>query len=256
MNVPAERRALVTGGASGLTAGIACALARDGFAGVTITFRHSNPQPVIERIESIGVRARAAQVEFSGDGALAEAALTRVVAENGPFDTLVHGVGAIDVRRFERFTLADYQEAFDANVRSAVIASRAVLPAMRATGYGRIVFFGGNGAAQTAPHPGMTLHQAAKSALTAFAKTLALEEAQSGITVNVIEIGDIREKQRGRVEALSEQSPIPRGRPGSVDDVADVVRFLIAPERDFITGAVIAVTGGLTAADERNAGRS
>jgi 3-oxoacyl-[acyl-carrier protein] reductase len=253
VNAPAERRALITGGAGGLMAGIASALAGDGFSAVTITFRHADPQAVLDRIASIGVRARAARVDFSGDAAPVETALARLVDREGPFDTLVHGVGAIDVRRFERFTLADYETAFDANVRSAVIAARAVLPAMREAGYGRIVFFGGNGAAQTAPHPGMTLHQAAKSALTAFARTLALEEARHGITVNVIEIGDIREKERGRVEARSEPSRIPRGRPGSFEDVADVVRFLIAPERDFITGAVIAVTGGLTAADERNA---
>jgi NAD(P)-dependent dehydrogenase (short-subunit alcohol dehydrogenase family) len=56
-----------------------------------------------------------------------------------------------------------------------------------------------------------------------------------------------------RNEALSQSARNPRGRPGSFEDVADVVRFLIAPERDFVTGAVIAVTGGLLQADERNA---
>lgn len=256
MNGPAQRRALVTGGASGLCAGIAAAIAQDEFASVAITYRQSDPAPVLERIGSIGVRARAARIDFSGDANAAATALEHFVAEEGPFDTLIHGVGAIDVRRFERFELRDYDHAFDANVRSAVIAVRAVLPTMRAARFGRIVVFGGNGSSQTMPHPGMTLHQAAKSALVAFAKTLALEEARHGITVNAIEIGDIREKSRPRSEALDLPSPIPRGRPGSVDDVADVVRFLIAPERDFVTGAVVAVTGGLTAADERNANRS
>jgi 3-oxoacyl-[acyl-carrier protein] reductase len=97
------------------------------------------------------------------------------------------------------------------------------------------------------------LHGAAKSALVAFAKTLALEEAGSGITVNVIEPGDIRDKTATREEALLRTSAIPRGRPGSYEDIADVVRFLVDPERDFVTGAVIAVTGGLSEADERNA---
>jgi 3-oxoacyl-[acyl-carrier protein] reductase len=256
VNVPLERRALVTGGASGLTAGVAAAIAQDGFASITITYRSGDPQPVLDRISSTGVRARAAHLDFRGDGSAIAASLAQIVEEEGPFDTLVHGIGAIDVRRFERFTLADYDEAFESNVRSAVIAVQAVLPAMRAARFGRIVVFGGNGSSQTAPHPGMTLHQAAKSALVAFAKTLALEEARAGITVNAIEIGDIREKTRSRNDAYRATSANPRGRPGSVDDVADVVRFLIAPERDFVTGAVIAVTGGLTAADERNANRS
>src|SRR5262249_49885829 len=100
---------------------------------------------------------------------------------------------------------------------------------------------------------GFSLHQAAKSAVVAFARSLAIEEAMHNITVNVIEPGHIRDKAIGRAEALSVSSPAPRGRAGSYEDVADVVRFLIAPERDYITGAVIAVTGGLTEADERNA---
>jgi 3-oxoacyl-[acyl-carrier protein] reductase len=256
VNAPRARRALVTGGGSGLTAGIAAALAHDGFASIIITYRNADPHPVIERIASTGVRARAVRVDFSGDGAAASAAVEAIVREEGPFDTLVHGVSGFDVRRFERFTLRDYDEAFDSNVRSAVIAARAVLPGMREARFGRIVVFGGNGSSTTAPHPGMTLHQAAKSALVAFAKSLALEEAAHGITVNVVEIGDIRDKTRTRAEALQVPSPIPRGRPGSVDDIADAVRFLVAPERDFVTGAVLAVTGGLTAADERNATRS
>lgn len=174
----------------------------------------------------------------------------------GPFDTLVHGVGALSVKRFERLDIDAYDELFEANVRSAVLAAQAVLPSMRAAGYGRIVVFGGNGSSQTLPHPGMTLYQASKSALVAFAKTLAIEEARHGITVNVIEPGDIRDKARSREDARTAEGRNPRGRPGSVEDIADVVRFLVASERDFVTGAVIAVTGGLTAADERNAPRS
>lgn len=256
MNAPPSRRALVTGGASGLTAGIAVAMAADGFDSIVVTYRNGDPRSVLERITSTGVRARAVRVDFrAGANAIAQL-LSDIVREEGPFDTLVHGVGSIDVRRFERFTLSDYDEAFESNVRSAVIAAAAVLPSMRACGFGRIVVFGGNGSSQTMPHPGMTLHQAAKSALVAFAKSLALEEARFGITVNVVEIGDIREKTRSRKEARAAPSPIPRGAAGSVDDVSDIVRFLIAPERDFVTGAVIAVNGGLIAADERNATRS
>lgn len=256
MKVPERRRALVTGGASGLTAGVAVSMAADGFNEIVITYRTGDPVPVVERITSKGVGARAVRVDFRGNGDDIVRSLARVVEEEGPFDTLVHGVGSIDIRRFERFTLEDYDEAFESNVRSAVTTVAAVLPGMRAARFGRIVVFGANGSAQTAPHPGMTLHQAAKSALVAFAKTLAIEEARHGITINVVEIGDIREKHRPRDEARATPSPIPRGLAGSVDDVADVVRFLVAPERDFVTGAVVAVTGGLTAADERNAIRS
>jgi 3-oxoacyl-[acyl-carrier protein] reductase len=250
------RRALVTGGGSGLSSGIAAALAADGFEHVAITYRASDPSATCKTIEGAGARASATRVDFGGDALDAAAALRKLVNDEGPFDTLVHGVGALMVKRFVNLSLDDYANVFDANVRSAVLAAQAVLPAMREGHFGRIIVFGGNGSSETRPYKGFSLYQASKSALVAFARTLAIEEAQFGVTVNVIEPGDIRDKQQSREAARTAESPIPRGRPGSFEDVADVVRFLVAAERDFITGAVIGVTGGLTQADGRNATHS
>jgi 3-oxoacyl-[acyl-carrier protein] reductase len=247
------RRALVTGAGSGLTAGIAAAIAVDGFERVAITYRSSDPKPVLDAIGLAGASASATQLDFEGPIGEVAAALDRLVEDEGPFDTLIHGVGELTVRRVANFTLDEYVRAIDANLRSGVLAARALLPAMRAAGFGRIVLFGGNGASETRPFRGFALHQAAKSGLTAFARTLALEEAEFGVTVNVIEPGDLREKKITREQACAQTAQIPRGRPGSFEDLADVVRFLIAPERDFVTGAVIGVTGGVTEADGRNA---
>jgi len=207
----------------------------------------------VRAIEQAGASASAAQIDFEGDVHDVAAAIERLVAGHGPFDTLVHGAGELTVKRFVNLTVDDCARALDANLRSGVLAARGVLPAMRDARFGRIVFFGGVGSSETLPFRGFALHQAAKSGLVAFARTLAIEEAQYGITVNTIEPGDIRDKAVGREEALLRTSPIPRGRPGSFEDVADVVRFFVAAERDFVTGAVIAVNGGLTQADGRNA---
>ena len=250
------RRALVTGGGSGLSSGIAAALAADGFERIAITYRASDPSATCKAIEDAGARASATRIDFGGDAEHAAAALHKLIKDEGPFDTLVHGVGALMVKRFVNLSLDDYTNVFDANMRSAVLAAQAVLPGMREGHFGRIVVFGGNGSSETRPYKGFSLYQASKSALVAFARTLAIEEAQFGVTVNVIEPGDIRDKRQSRESARAAESPIPRGRPGSFEDVADVVRFLIAPERDFITGAVIGVTGGLTQADGRNATHS
>jgi len=248
-----SRRALVTGAAAGLAAGIAAALARDGFEMVCITYRTTPPDAVLDAIRAAGAHAGAQRVDFGGSVSAIVHDLERVVHDHGPFDTLVHAVGPMVVKSFARSTMADYDEMFDGNVRSAVLTAQALLPAMRAARFGRLVFFGMNGASATRPFRGFSLHQAAKSAVVAFARGLALEEATHGITVNVIEPGDIRDKTLTRAQALERTSEIPRGRPGSFEDVADVVRFLVAPERDFVTGAVIAVDGGLTHADARNA---
>lgn len=248
-----SRKALVTGAASGLAAGIAAALPSDGFERVAITYRTTPPAQTLRAIETAGAEAVAARVDFSASEIEIIAALDELVNAHGPFDTLIHGVGPMVVKRFERMTMDDYREMFDGNIRSAVLAARAVLPAMRAASYGRMIFFGMNGSGETRPFRGFTLHQAAKSAVVAFARCLAVEEAARNITVNVIEPGHIKNKTVEREQALSISSPAPRGRAGSFEDVADVVRFLIAPERDYVTGAVIAVSGGLTEADERNA---
>jgi 3-oxoacyl-[acyl-carrier protein] reductase len=246
------RRALVTGAARGLAAGVAASLPEDGFAHVATTYRSTSPDATLAAIESGGAAASATRIDFFDGEAAVASALERAVREHGPFDTLIHGVGPLIVKRFERLTLDDYREMFDGNVRSAVLAARAVLPAMRSAGFGRIVFFAMLGSSETRPFRGFTLYQAAKSALVAFARCLAIEEARHGVTVNVVAPGYIRDKSLARAHALERSAANPRGRPGSSDDVADAVRFLIAPERDFITGAVLDVTGGLTQADERN----
>jgi 3-oxoacyl-[acyl-carrier protein] reductase len=245
-----NRRALVTGAAAGLAAGIAAALARDDFAHVAITYRATPPGETIATIEAAsGARTSAQRVDFLADERTIARSLEELSQRDGPFDTLVHGVGPLVVGRFERATIGDYREAFDGNVRSAVLAAQAVLPAMRAASFGRIVFFAMLGSAETRPFRSLALY-AAKSALVAFARTLAVEEASHDITINVVSVGDIREKTLTREQARHRAANNPRGRPGSYEDVADAVRFFVAGERDFITGAVLDVTGGLQSAAE------
>lgn len=245
-----NRRALVTGAAAGLAAGIAADLARDGFAQIALTYRRTPPDATLAAITAAGARASAASLDFLADEKTIEGGLAEIVARDGPFDTLVHAVGPLVVGRFERSTLDDYREAFDGNVRSAVLAARAVLPAMRSASFGRIVFFAMLGSAETRPFRALALYAAAKSALVAFARALAIEEAARNVTVNVVAVGDIREKTLTRNEARERTANNPRGRPGSYEDVADAVRFFIAEDRDFITGAVLDVNGGLQSATE------
>jgi 3-oxoacyl-[acyl-carrier protein] reductase len=245
-----KRRALITGASGGLAAGIAPALASDGFESVTITYRTTQPDATLAAIRQSGAAASAVGIDFLDDATRVSDALEAAVRDHGPFDTLVHAVGPLVVKRFTRTTLEDYREAIDGNLRSAILAAAATLPAMRASHFGRLVFFGMVGSSETRPFRGFTLYAAAKSGLVAFARSLAIEEAGDGITVNVVAPGDIREKSLDRASAAQRSARNPRGRPGSYEDVADAVRFLVATERDFITGTVIEVTGGLQTAGE------
>jgi len=246
-----KRRALVTGAARGLAAGIAPLLARDGFGTIAITYRNTPPDETLAAIEAAGASGGAVRVDFLGEVAAIEAALRDTNERYGPFDTLVHGVGPLPVKRFTDATIDDYREALDGNLRSAILTAKATLPAMREARFGRMIFFGMPGSSETRPFKSLSLYQSAKSGLVAFARSLALEEAPHGITINVVSPGDIRDKAIDRAQARERQANNPRGRPGSYEDVADTVRFLVAPERDFITGAVIEVTGGLQSAQEK-----
>jgi|SRR5581483_5875588 len=245
-------RILITAAAAGLAQRIAATLAKDGHD-VLFTYRPGGtaPDATLEQIRGAGGNGHAFPVEFLGAEPDVYDQLRAALKE--PVDALVHAVGPMVVQRFERSTEADYREMIDGNLRSAVIASHLVLPGMRERGFGRLIFFGMNGASVTRPARGLSLHLAAKAGVVAFARTLALEEAKRGITVNVIEPGDIRKKTLTREEALGMEAANPRGRPGTADDIAAAVRFFLDPANDFVNGAVLSVSGGLIESYERSA---
>jgi len=237
-------RVLITGAAAGLPQGIALTLARDGHD-VVLTYRPGGTPPnrTLDLVAGAGQHASAYGVDFLAEETQIERALQEAVST--PVQGLVHGVGPMTIRRFARTTLSDYYEMIDGNLRSAVLAARAVLPAMREGGFGRLIFFALTGSQSASPVRGLALHAAAKAGLVAFARTLAAEEGRLGITVNMIAPGDIREKTLTRKEALQRTAGNPRGRPGTYEDVADAVRFFLNPEHDFVNGALLAVHGGL-----------
>jgi 3-oxoacyl-[acyl-carrier protein] reductase len=244
------RVALVTGAAAGLAKGVAVALARDGYR-VVVTSRPGGTPPddalALIRVHDPGA------VALEADLARFEAAepLVREAERlRGPVDVLVHGVGPIVVKRFARSTPDEYHAMVDGNLGSSVALAFAVLPEMRRRRFGRIVFFGMNGSAHTVPARGMTLYGAAKAGVVAFARALALEEATHGISVNVIEPGDIREKDADRAAAAALAARNPTGHAGSWEDVAAAVRFAVADEHGFLNGMVLGVNGGLTEAHE------
>lgn len=239
------RVALVTAGSAGLARGVVVGLASAGYR-VAFTYRQggTSPDATLAAVRERGSDALALAADFArnGDGAKAVAA---VESRFGRLDVLVHAIGPMLIRRFERSTLDDYEMLLQTNLGSAVECAAAALPGMRARGFGRLVFFGMNGSHATQPARGMSLYGAAKAGVTAFARTLALEEARHGITVNVIEVGDIRNKDADREAARAIPAKNPTGHAGSWEDVAYAVRFLVADEASFINGAVIGVNGGL-----------
>jgi 3-oxoacyl-[acyl-carrier protein] reductase len=240
-----SRVALITGAAAGLGAGIATSLAAAGYR-IAFTYRPGGTPPDETRT-AVGeydpdVLAIANDL---GSFIAGEELVAAIEARRGPLDVVVHAVGPIVVRSFANSPPGDYRAMIDGNLGSAVALAAAALPGMRARGFGRCVFFGMNGSHATQPARSMALYGAAKAAVVTFARTLALEEARHGITVNVIEPGDIRNKAHTRDQARTMAAGNPTGHAGSWEDVADAVRFAVRDEAGFLNGMVLGVNGGL-----------
>ena len=240
-----SRVALVTGAASGLAAGIARTLAASGYR-LAFTYRPGGTPPDETRTAIAEYdRDVLAVANDLGGFAAATDLIATVEAQRGPVDVAVHAVGPIVVRSFAASSADDYRAMIEGNLGSAVALASAVLPGMRKRGFGRLVFFGMNGSNATHPAKLMSLYGAAKAAVVMFARTLALEEARYGITVNVIEPGDIRNKTATREEARRIEAANPTGHAGSWEDVADAVRFIVRDESSFLNGMILNVNGGL-----------
>ena len=233
------RACLVTGASSGIGAGVVHLLAMQG-ARVAATARRIDK---IERHDQ--VTALAGDVTNAGDIARIAAEATKAL---GPIDILVNCAGG------SRPTGPDapedvWEEAFALNFTAARLLTKALLPAMRARKWGRIVNISGS----MEPR-GLNAAMAAKAALHLWAKGLSCDVAADGVTVNTIQPGRINSEQILQKLHPTEEARrtfiernIPIGYFGEPEDVANLVAFLASPAARYITGAVIPVDGGMRA---------
>ncbi|KTD65328.1 acetoacetyl-CoA reductase [Legionella shakespearei] len=172
--------------------------------------------------------------------------LTALVLERyGRIDVLVNNAGITQDSSLKKMSPQQWQQVLDANLTSVFNMTRNVIPAMLEKGYGRVVSISSiNG---RKGQFGQCNYAATKAALFGFTKSLALEVASKGITVNTVSPGYIESPMLAAVkeEVLNEIiANIPVGRLGYPGEVADVVAFLCSPDSAFITGANLDVNGG------------
>lgn len=162
----------------------------------------------------------------------------------GRVDILVNTVGSFLWKPVADMEPAEWRATLASNLDSVFNMCRLVLPAMRQNRWGRIVNFGSVGAERTLGQPEVAACSAAKSAVIAFSKALALEEARCGITVNVVCPGVFLDGgEQGEATARMGHR-VPVGRAGAECDIARAVFFFASPAADFLTGQVLAVAGG------------
>ena len=240
-----ERVALVTGGSRGIGKGIALGLAREGVR-IAISYRSNKAaaQNALRQLQERGAECFAVEAD-SGDPAKVQFLVDKVVERFGRLDILVNNVGEFNWKPVAETSVEEWKNVVASNLFSVFYASKAVLPPMRRHHWGRIINLGALGAERSFGQGTISAYAAAKAAVVSFSRSLAIEEAKHGITVNVINPSNIDERELTADEARRmHDSRSPIGRPPSAEDVATAVKFFASDGADFISGQALNVSGG------------
>lgn len=243
---PMEREgcAVVTGAARGIGAAVARSLAAEGWP-VVVNFRSDagGAEAVVRQIAAAGGRAIATQANVT-DPERVEALFAAAEDEHGPVLVLVNNAGMRADALAPQLDAEAWDAVLDTNLSAAFHTTRRALRPMLRARFGRIV----NVASIVGPraNAGQANYAASKAGLIGMTKTVAVEVARRGITVNAVAPGLVEtrltEDLNGDLAAA-----IPARRPGTPEEVAACVRFLASEEAGYVTGAVLTVDGGLSA---------
>ena len=229
--------AIVTGGSAGIGAAICKALLDAGYEVVSLDLR--KPERPHERLHAF-------EVDLTDADATRHAA--GEVVNRFAISHLIHNAGVIRPNLIEATEAEDIQTLAKLHLGAPLILLKAVLPAMKAKKFGRVVMLSSRAAQGGVTR---TAYSATKAGIIGMARTWALELAPHGVTVNVVAPGPIgaTEMFHSIVPAGSQQEgalarSIPMGRLGKPEDVANAVLFFASPHSSFVTGQTLYVCGG------------
>lgn len=247
-----NRIALVTGGTGGIGTAICERLYKDGF---TVIANYRDFTKALKwREEAKAWREDQLKMGFDVyvyEGNVSEmksiATMVRQIKKDfGTIDLLVNNAGITRDSVLSKMTFEQWNEVIDTNLNSVFVCSRSVIDDMIAKGWGRIINISSvNG---QKGQFGQVNYSSAKSGIYGFTKSLALEVAKKGITVNAISPGYV---ETSMVMAIKEDvrnkiiAQVPMGRLAKPEEVASAVSYLASPEAAFITGTNLAINGGL-----------
>jgi 3-oxoacyl-[acyl-carrier protein] reductase len=236
--------ALVTGSARGIGAATAIALAADGWP-VAVNYRSDadGAADVVARIEDAGGRAVAIGADVTEPEQVAEL-FERAEGELGTVLVLVNNAGVRADGLAPQLKAEDWHAVLDTNLSAAFHTTRRALRPMLRSRFGRIVNV--SSIVGTRANAGQANYAASKAGLIGLTKTVAVEVARRGITVNAVAPGLVETKlTEGISNGLADA--IPARRTGTPEEVAACVRFLASEDAGYVTGTVLTVDGGLSA---------
>ncbi|GIH61369.1 3-oxoacyl-ACP reductase FabG [Microbispora siamensis] len=245
----AGRSVVVTGGSKGIGKGIARVFAR---AGANVLIAGRDEEALKAAAAEIGASYVVADVSRAADcERIAETAAER----HGGVDVLCANAGIFPDKKLAEMTEADIDEVFGVNLKGAMLCVRACLPALEASGHGRIILT----SSITGPFtglPGWSHYGASKAGQLGFMRTAAIELAPKGVTVNAVLPGNILTEglaDLGDDYLRGMEAAIPMRRLGSVEDIGNACLFLATDEAAFITGHSLVVDGGQVLPESQDA---
>ncbi len=238
--------ALVTGSRQNIGRATILKLADEG-AHVVVNSRTNQPgiDAVAAEARSRGVKALSILADVASKEQV-DAMMARILSEFGRIDILINNAAVRPHKAFTELTVQDWEAVRGTILDGAIYCTQAAIRSMVANGYGRILFFVGEGA--FLGNVGRAHVSAAKMALVGLARSLATEFASKNIRVNVVAPGNI-DTARTNPEWYHGRPPaaagIPLGRMGTIEEIAATCLFLVADDGGFITGQTIHVNGGM-----------
>ena len=236
-----DRVALVTGGSRGIGRAVALALAEAG-AAVAVNYRERAREAagVVEAIRGKGGRAMAIGADASRSAEVT-AMVAAVERDLGPVDILVNNAGIGLIRGLDDLTEADFDLTIAVNLKSAFLCTQAVVPGMRARGWGRIVNIS-SGAARGAGGVGVH-YNASKAGMEGLTRGYAARLVKDGITVNAV-APSLIETDMVRAGLAASPARIPLGRFGTAEECAQAVLMVVG--NAYMTGQTIPLSGGMS----------
>ena len=236
---------LVTGASRGIGNAIAIELVTKGYTVIGTGTSITSAEKVTNDLRTAGAEGRGAVLDVN-DPEQVESVIKDITDEFGPISVLVNNAGVTEDNLLMRMKPSQWQRTLNTNLASVFSLTKLCLKGMTRARYGRIINL--SSVVGATGNAGQTNYAASKAGLIGFTKSLALEIASRGITVNAVAPGFI---DTDMTSALGEDQrtkllgAIPLARLGRADDISKAVAFLVSHDASYITGQVLHVNGGM-----------